>query len=258
MRIKTWIKYEEAYIPPRCRKERYREKEEYIYPELKEIRLSDCKLAFEDNSFEGKGKIYYYNGKLWAKTLKREVCGDAERFSSALDAFSYWKEHSSNFFYFSWDREKGVNTSRLAVVRRVNKAFKNYLLIDGALYGICSEPMYKISTFGLGHNHGGTSLFVTYNYNPNISHKAYFSALKGKEAVECANLTAAARGDTNDLGKFEEKITVYMPELVKRDPEKEHGDGNPLLNMFEEVIEKSADINDAAMLTTAMGLAAGK
>ena len=25
MKIKTWIKYEEGYIPPRCRKMRYKE-----------------------------------------------------------------------------------------------------------------------------------------------------------------------------------------------------------------------------------------
>lgn len=29
MKIKTWIKYEESYLPPRCRKLRYRECEDF-------------------------------------------------------------------------------------------------------------------------------------------------------------------------------------------------------------------------------------
>lgn len=37
MKIKTWIKYEEGYLPPRCRKLRYRECEEYVNVNLKEV-----------------------------------------------------------------------------------------------------------------------------------------------------------------------------------------------------------------------------
>ena len=57
MKIKTWIKYEESYLPPRCRKLRYRECEDYINVNLKEVDRNELKLAFEDNSFEGKEKF---------------------------------------------------------------------------------------------------------------------------------------------------------------------------------------------------------
>ena len=67
MKIKTWIKYEESYVPPRCRKLRYRECEDYINVNLKEVAPDEMRLAFEDNSYSGKGKIYYYKGKLWSK-----------------------------------------------------------------------------------------------------------------------------------------------------------------------------------------------
>ena len=66
MEIKTWIKYYEGYLPPRCRKLRYRECEDYVDITLAEATLTDMSLAFEDNSYEGKGKIYYYDGRLWA------------------------------------------------------------------------------------------------------------------------------------------------------------------------------------------------
>jgi hypothetical protein len=67
MKIKTWIKYEESYLPPRCRKLRYRECEEYVDINLVETSMENMQLAFEDNSYSGKGKIYFHKGKLWSK-----------------------------------------------------------------------------------------------------------------------------------------------------------------------------------------------
>lgn len=39
MKIKTLIKYEESYLPPRCRKLRYRECEEYVNIHLPETTI---------------------------------------------------------------------------------------------------------------------------------------------------------------------------------------------------------------------------
>ena len=41
MKIKTWIKYEESYLPPKCRKLRYNECEEHVGVNLKEETLSN-------------------------------------------------------------------------------------------------------------------------------------------------------------------------------------------------------------------------
>lgn len=48
MKIRTWIKYEESYLPPRCRKLRYKKCEDYINANLTETSMDDVKLAFED------------------------------------------------------------------------------------------------------------------------------------------------------------------------------------------------------------------
>ena len=74
-----------------------------------------------------------------------------------------------------------------------------------------SVPFYTISTFGLGSNHGGTGLFVSYD---KWKHKE-FDALHGKEAVEKATKIALGRGDTDSVKNFHEMIVVYIPELVK-------------------------------------------
>ena len=240
MKIKTWIKYEEGYLPPRCRKLRYRECEEYVNANLKEVDFSELQLAFEDNSYSSKGKIYFYRGKLWYK--EEMYYGAVEHgCKTALDWLVWTHENCSSFFKFSFDREHyGQDTSRAGVMKLIKNKMKNYILVNGELYAVTAEPRYCIYTFGLGHNHGGTALSVNYGYNPNISKECYFSALDGEKAVEKANETAARRGDTNDVGRFKAEIIVHMPELVKVKPKKQHGNGNEFHNMMESVIENSS------------------
>ena len=89
--------------------------------------------------------------------------------------------------------------------------------------------MYVVNTFGLGHNHGGTGFFIEYHYNPNIPNINYFNALQRKEAIEYGKKVAAGRGDTDSIPGLgdHEIIEVLMPEMVKRNPQKDHGGGNP-------------------------------
>lgn len=256
MKIKTWIKYEESYLPPRCRKLRYRECEDFVDVNLREVDGSELKLAFEDNSFEGKGKIYLYKGKLWCKTkinpntLKsvQEKDGNVQ---SALDYLIYCHEHCSTYFRHSFDRERGEDTSRETVLKIARDSMKGYILVDGELYGQTSEPRYEINTFGLGHNHGGTGLFCVYGYNPNICKDRYFSALEGEQAVAYANKVAEGRGDTKDVGRFEPFIVCHMPELVKVKPNKQHGKGNELFGALETIVTRSKSATEAGLLTMA-------
>lgn len=250
MKIKTWIKYEKSYIPPRCRKPRYQECEEYVQITLPEARMSDLQLAFEDTSYFGAGKIFFYCGKLWAQSRLRNISWAEEHgFQNPLDELVYNHEHCSTYFRFSWDREeRGRETTREAVIKQARADLRDYLLVDGVLYHRASEPRYCIYTFGLGHNHGGTALSVDYGYNPNISKSRYFSALQGTEAVAEAKRIAQGRGDTKDVGRFKPEITVFMPELVKVKPQKQHGNGNPMINAFEAITAAAPDTLTAGLL----------
>lgn len=256
MKIKTWIKYEESYLPPRCRKLRYRECEEFIYVNLKEVESSELKLAFEDNSYEGVGKIYFYKGKLWCKVKQNYCIAEEHDTKSALEDMIWCREHCSTYFFHSWDRERGMDTSREAVVKKARAGMKGYILVNGELYGTTREPRYCITTFGLGHNHGSTGMFCDYHYNPNIRKENYFSALEGEQAVAYANKIAAWRGDTNDVGKFKPFIICHMPELVKVKPNKQHGNGNEFLNEIESVISASESSNEAGILCMALSMLA--
>ena len=162
MKIKTWIKWHESYVPARCRKVRYRECEEYVNINLAETTMENMKLAFEDNSYSGKGKIYFFRNKLWTKAKITDICApsDEDRYASPLAALIYWREHSSCFFPRIW--RDGEHPDKKHMVAMARKETRNFLLVDGELYKVTSEPRYCINVFGLGHNHGGTGMFCDY------------------------------------------------------------------------------------------------
>lgn len=259
MKIRTWIKYEKSYLPPRCRKLRYQGCEEYINVNLKEVSKDELKLAFEDNSYSGKGEIYFYKGKLWCKTkmpnmsIVEDLRERGIKIETPLDYLIWCNEHCSTYFLSNLDREcYGKDTSREEVVKVARTDMKRYILVDNELYSQTAEPRYVIITFGLGHNHGGTGMFCEYYYNPNISKTSYFSALEGKRAVAYANMVAARRGDTEDVGKFNPFIVCHMPELVKVKPNKQHGNGNEFLNSCENIINGSGNMLEAGLMIMAM------
>lgn len=253
MKVKTWIKYEVSYVPPRCRKPRYEEREEYIDLILKEISQADLRLAFRDDSYDGEGEIFDYKGKLWTKAkLRNRSWAEEHGFQDPLEELLWNNEHCSTYFLFHWDREeRGKDTSRNAAICMARTHLRNYLLVDGVLFNCVSEPRYCIYTFGLGHNHGGTALSVDYHYNPNISKECYFSALQGEEAVKEAKRIALGRGDTESVKRFKPSITVFMPELVKVKPKKQHGNGNKMLNTLEQIVSASPNSFTAGLLCIA-------
>jgi len=254
MKIRTWIKYEESYLPPRCRKVRYHECEEYVNINLAETTMENMKLAFEDNSYGGKGKIYFFRNKLWTKANVRDICaGNEDKYESPLAALIYWRERSSCFFPREW--RDGVHPDKKHMVAMARKENRNFLLVDGELYKTTNEPRYEIVTFGLGHNHGGTGMFCSYHYNPNICKDSYFSALQGEQAVAYANKVAAGRGDTNYVGKFKPFIVCHMPEIVKVKPNKQHGNGNEFMNTMENVIKNSDSQGEAGIMCIALAMA---
>lgn len=130
MKIKTWIKYEEKYLPTtRCRKYRYRECEEYVDIELAEVPISALSKAFEDRSYGGKGFICSYNGLFWNAATIRSVCGsnDSERYKTPLEAVMWWNEHGSMYFSSRyWNEHPGREDMTAKAIEDMSK----YLLVD--------------------------------------------------------------------------------------------------------------------------------
>ena len=147
-----------------------------------------------------------------------------------------------------------IEDNKKAICQMLRKSAKQYIYCDGKFWKICGEPRYVINTFGLGHNHGGTGFFIEYSYNPNISSKNYFNALQRDEAIAYGKSVAIGRGDTESVDGIgvDDNIEVVMPEMVKVNPNKQHGKGCELMNMMESVISNSSSKNEAGILCMAL------
>lgn len=207
MKITTWLKYEESYTPPRCRKARYIEREEFVDITLREVAPEKLTLAYEDRSYEGKGKIYRYGGKLWAKSIVPRFfkADDLARMKvkSALDWLVY---HNRNYSTYFGSRAYGEHEGREAVLARAKSDAAKYILVGGELYERTAKPEYFILTFGCG-NGDGTGLFVDYPARRDCGWR--FPANKGAEAVAFAKKIAIGRGDVDSARLFEAYIICY-------------------------------------------------
>ena len=84
-------------------------------------------------------------------------------------------------------------------VQDLMQGIANSLLIVGdELYYAASEPAYYVMTFGLGRNHGGTSLTQDVANHP-LDDERCFAADDLDNAIQYASKIASDRGDTKNL-----------------------------------------------------------
>ena len=165
------------------------------------------------------------------------------------DLYRYSLYEKENLFS---DKSVYISDNLSEIVDNMQARANKYISLDGELWKECGEPRYVVNTFGLGHNHGGTAMFIEEFYNSNISSKNYFNAVDRDKAITYAKETAIARGDTDSvkrIGKME-NIEVLIPEFFKVDPEKEHGEGNAFLNLLEDMVTSSNNATEAGILVT--------
>lgn len=264
----------EKYLPTkRHRKLRERYVKNSVDVEIKEATakefpvafiVHDYKIVYENaksyDDFDGNDdfrmfseEIRTYNGKLYMPVrvthgVAISLCFEPLEYvkKSIEDYAPYWKG-GEDFTEASIVIEDNIAECK----ENIFKKAEDYIIYDGKVWEICGEPMYNITTFGLGHNHGGTGFSIKYNYNPNISNKNYFNALEREQAIEYGKKVATNRGDTDDIEGMGEHdiIEVLMPEMVKRNPQKEHGEGDSLINSLENMISNTDSSMEAGLIT---------
>lgn len=276
MNLKVDFTYEEKYLrTSRCRKPLARTREEICEFAIKELAKAECPIAavvhdmktvYEgataSTDFDGKGEYKMFaepyrvhNGKFYkfcrasygaaistAQTELKYVIADIKS-----DLYRYSLYEKENLFS---DKSVYISDNLSEIVDNMQARANKYISLDGELWRECGEPRYVVNTFGLGHNHGGTAMFIEEFYNSNISSKNYFNAVDRDKAITYAKETAIARGDTDSvkrIGKME-NIEVLIPEFFKVAPEKEHGEGDAFLNLLENMITASDNITEAGAL----------
>lgn len=278
MNLKVDFTYEKKYLrTSRCRKPLARTREGIYELAIKELAKAECPIAavvhdmksvYEGATttadFEGNGEYKMFaepyrvhNGKFYkfcrasygaaistAQTELKYVIADIKS-----DLYRYSLYEKENLFS---DKSVYISDNLSEIVDNMQARANKYISLDGELWKECGEPRYVVNTFGLGHNHGGTAMFIEEFYNSNISSKNYFNAVDRDKAITYAKETAIARGDTDSvkrIGKME-NIEVLIPEFFKVDPEKEHGEGNAFLNLLEDMVTSSNNATEAGILVT--------
>lgn len=267
--IEYW--YMENYLPTtRHRKPRERYVKSSVDVNIKEPEESEFPVAFivKDCGWiceeEEKGpdfknistEIRTYAGELWKAVRYSDYVSRQPGWapvSYIKNRLEYYKPYWTGGADFS---EKSIilDSKKKEAEEAVFHKAKGYLIFDGKIWEPCGEPMYVVMTFGLGHNHGGTGFFIEYSYNENISKNNYFNALERDQAIAYGKKVAANRGDTNSIDGIGERknIEVLMPEMVKRNPQKEHGNGDSFMNAVEAMINMADSVGEAGLLATLM------
>ena len=118
---------------------------------------------FDSYKEDGKTEIRWWQSQCWKRMTKKDLeCGGEIRDIKASE------------FHFGAELPHGYARNRQLCIKKYQEAAKRYLIVDGSVWLRCGEPRYVVNTFGLGHNHGGTGLFVEEFYNSNISNTNYF------------------------------------------------------------------------------------
>lgn len=220
MIIQRTMKYREGYLPsPRHRKERYREVEDLFTAELTEISTADpyCEahLVFRVHDYDVHAEgIQVTNYRMYDDQLYRPMirgryfnCNDAEYWLPVLSSEIADKIHVPCSCAFS----------KSEVAMKYQEEADRYLIIDGVVWVKTSEPFYYVETFGLGNNHGGTSLLID-RTGGRMDYYHTYSALQREEAVKAAIQVALERGDTEAvpcLQKNDRYIEVLDPDAVQ-------------------------------------------
>lgn len=281
MKVSFPIYYTESYIPKRCRKYRKNCVKGETTVNIAEVNISDKNfpVAFivkdygwryeegaPDAIFDILPKeIRVYKGRLYSRVRANDFCCRAEGWATVERLIVHLTPDTP--WGFSGEPTpsdaRDIISFKEEQISYLKASVKKWLIVNNDETGIpevwkkTTEPMYQIITFGLGHNHASTTFSIVNCYNSNLSRKAYFTALQRDEMIKACVETAIRRGDTNSVPRIkenEETIEVLMPEMVKRNPNKEHGDGNPIHNALEAIAEGSSSSAEAAVLAMAFAI----
>ena len=259
MHLPANFKIDEAYIPPRCRKPRYREYKgtttvsiPVVKPEEAPVAMSHMEgIRHTDNYY--RMDYRWYNGQLYVR--KRDFYG-----AKNLGFVSYAKFRKAVRETFQYHEVRDEN---YCFIHEVDKAkeciqanYSNILIIENGkelqVWEVKGEPRYYVITFGLGYNHGGigTWLSIGNYYNGNIGKERYFNALQYQEAQKEALRIAKARGDDKSYPYIRRapKIRVFIPEAVQCNPAVEAGDGDPFQNKLEAICEGAGSALTAGLM----------
>ena len=241
MKIEVPFCYKAQVVKPKHRNPIEILLKDSVVVNLQEYKELPIAFKFEDEN------LYWDKKRLW--TTKYNIDSQRNKHLVTLDTIkqnteNFGKENIFSrsttefpFFSFWWDakikiqdgekvltKEEAileykdyVKDNREEIVNEIKKIANNMIFINNIVCERIGEPRYKVMTFGLGKNHGGTGLLKTTYYNENISKDSYFNAFQYEDAKKFALSLAINRGDTDYIESIKNRspIEILIPEAVK-------------------------------------------
>ena len=149
-----------------------------------------------------------YNDRLYE--LARENVGRSE--PQPIEATETWLEKVHLFSYdlIEADTEEQMFAKALAKFARY-ESIGAYIVVDGYVWVRTGEPVYKIDTYGLGHNHSHTALSIgVAPTHEGVADDYYWPADQFADAVHAAIGVASDRGDTNSYEKIRGALRIEV------------------------------------------------
>lgn len=207
--------------------------------EVRSVSREDTGEAFEMSEFVGGSgnldfEVRHYDGELY----RPMVAGDIWSYTNTTSEPPYpnptdrleatperirerltrlernWDTGEYEYFATPYQGADGSDSEQGA--REMMQAeIDQYLVVDGELWKKTVEPTYSVSTFGMGSNHGGTSLFLDTKHTPRGDEPnrrdSVFTLDEFEEAKAYALRTAEARGDTESIQSIESQQPIAVP-----------------------------------------------
>lgn len=258
LEVTVFFSYTASVVPPRCRNPRnvamHDGKVTVTIPRIAKEDAPIAIIATDTMSFKSAEypcvtKTRY---KFWNKQLYREVCDgyasrepDSKLGKITVDRRCTWES-------YNYDSPRICDTYE-AQIQSIEAFYSQFVMIGNQMAKKAPEPMYVIQTFGLGCNHGGTSLCVDNWYNSNIRWESYYRLDQLKEAMKIKDAVAKGRGDTKDIGRKPYiKFKILIPDAIQANPERDYGGKGDEFNSVETLISTFGNPNVAGMALTLM------
>lgn len=197
-------------IPPRCRKPRDVAYDTTVTVEVPIISADDAPVAFRVTPKWGAPRTTKII-RLWNDNLYALYMPYARQTDPTIPGSVQFPAETQTMSHFE---------GKEAFDRGIRDKYASFVIIDGEVWAMTSEPRYYTVTMGLGDNHGGTSFGETDHDNSNICAESYFRADDFQPALAYAVDVATRRGDTLSAAEFVDSpeshrtIEVLIPEAV--------------------------------------------
>lgn len=246
MLIKVPYVYCATIVPPRCRKACDVFVQAHETVQINDLSSAELAASWMVNSLDGQSApeyhVYHCHGHFWEE-LAFSPGSDAPESPVSV---TEWLERVSdpnaygNPFkqtHLARAREAARRFSDLPVAgeltyreylsdtktdqeRALHHTAWRYGVLDGRIFVKRDEPIYRIQTFGIGNNHGGTSLFVEGENVVSPSCRAWcFNLNNLSKAAKAATTIAESRRDTQSLPMTPDAdVTIHKPAAFTFDP----------------------------------------